>query len=27
MNAWEVYVSRDISEQDIDREISRMHRR
>jgi len=27
MNAWDVYVSRDISEQDIDREISRMHRR
>jgi hypothetical protein len=27
MNAWDVYVSSDISERDIDREISRMHRR
>jgi peptidoglycan/LPS O-acetylase OafA/YrhL len=27
MNAWDVYVSSDISDQDIDREISRMHRR
>ena len=27
MNAWDVYVSSDITEQDIDREISRMHRR
>jgi len=26
MNAWDVYVSHDISERDIDREISRMHR-
>jgi heme O synthase-like polyprenyltransferase len=27
MNAWDVYVSSEISERDIDREISRMHRR
>ena len=27
MNAWDVFVSTDISEQDIDREVSRMHRR
>jgi hypothetical protein len=27
MNEWDVYVSSDITEQDIDREISRMHRR
>jgi hypothetical protein len=26
MNAWDVYVSHDISERDIEREISRMHR-
>jgi len=26
MNAWDVYVSHDISERDIDREITRMHR-
>lgn len=27
MNAWDVYYSSDISEQDVDRELSRMHRR
>ena len=27
MNAWDVYSSSDISEQEIDHEISRMHRR
>lgn len=27
MNAWDVYVSSEISERDIDREVSRMHRR
>ena len=26
MNAWDVYFSSDISEQEIDHEISRMHR-
>lgn len=26
MNAWDVYVSSEISEQDVDREISRMRR-
>ena len=27
MNAWDVYFSSDVSDRDIDREISRMHRR
>ena len=27
MNAWDVYISSDISEQEIDHEISSMHRR
>jgi hypothetical protein len=26
LNAWDVFVSSDITEQDVDREISRMHR-
>jgi hypothetical protein len=27
MNAWDVYMSSDISEQDVDRELTPMHRR